>query len=30
VMERDELGARCVVDDELGYWHGSVLRACTH
>jgi hypothetical protein len=26
VVEGDELSARCVVDDKLGCWHGSVLR----
>jgi hypothetical protein len=26
VVEGDELSALYVVDDELGCWHGSVLR----
>jgi hypothetical protein len=26
VVEGDELSARGVLDDELGCWHGSVLR----
>jgi len=25
VVEGGELSALCVVDDELGCWHGSVL-----
>jgi hypothetical protein len=29
-VEGDELSALYVVDDELGCWHGSVFRACTH